>query len=136
MALTDQQLVDVRRYMGYSVSGNTAFYPYRELVYSDVSYYSLSLDTRLANLSTEEEFTLTSYFLLHLPLREAEIQAAQDNLDTDSLSCGLPGKGGWTHNRNEVSDRRELFNRLRLDLCAFLGFAPGRALQTSRMVRA
>jgi hypothetical protein len=137
MALTAQQLVDIRYYMGYSVTGSLAFQPYQELVYSNVSYYGISLDTRLANLSPEEEVRLTSYFLLNLPLREAEIQAAQDNLDTDSLTCGLPGKGGWTHNKQEVSDRRELFSRLRLDLCSFLGFAPGSGLlQTTRLVRA
>lgn len=129
MALTAQQLVDVRRYMGYSVTGNTATESYAELVYSDVSYFGISLDTRLANLSTEEEFTVTSYFLLNLPLREAEIQAAADNLDTDRAAV-------WTRNKIEVADRRELFSRLRLDLCSFLGFAPGRGLQTGRMVRA
>ena len=129
MALTAQQLVDVRRYCGYSLSGNTTFYPYRELVYSNVSYFGISLDSRLANLSDEEETTIVTYFLVNLPLREAEVQAAADNLDTDRAAV-------WTRNKNEVADRRELFTRLRLELCSFLGFSPGRGLQVGRLVRA
>jgi hypothetical protein len=130
MALTAQQLVDVRRYCGYSLAGNTAFQPFRELVYSNVSYFGISLDNRLANLSTEEEFTITSYFLLNLPLREAEVQAAAGNLDTDIAAV-------WTRNKSEVSDRRAMFTLLRLELCSFLGFAPGRGLQGgTRLARA
>ena len=38
--------------MGYSVSGNTTYQPFREQVYSDATAFgSLSLDTRLANLA-------------------------------------------------------------------------------------
>jgi hypothetical protein len=130
MALTAQQLVDVRRWMGYSLSGNTTASGYRELVYSEVSYLGLSLDYRLANLSAEEENTLTTYFLANLALREAEIQSAADNLDTDQAAV-------WKHNKNEISDRRDLFNQLRRDLCTFLGFAPGPQLGAgNRLVRA
>ena len=130
MALTAQQLVDVRRYCGFSVSGNTTSQPYREPVYSDVTLASLSLDYRLANLSAEEENTVVTYYLANLYLREAEIQGAAANLDTDVAAV-------WTHNKDEVSDRMGLFNQLRLDLCNFLGFEPGRALRSqNRLVRA
>jgi hypothetical protein len=112
------------------LSGNIALSGYRELVYSDVSYLGISLDTRLANLSAEEENTLTTYFLANLALREQEIQDASSNLDTDSAAV-------WKHNRGEISDRTELFNSLRRDLCTFLGFKPGRDLAvTNRLVRA
>src|SRR5271168_4130463 len=116
MALTAKQLVDVRRYMGYSLSGNTTSQFYREQVYSTLTYASLSLDYRLANLSAEEENTVTTYYLANLYLREAEIQGAAANLDTDVAAV-------WTHNKQEVSDRMGLFNQLRRDLCDFLGFA-------------
>jgi hypothetical protein len=130
MTLSAQQLVDCRRWMGYSVSGNDASNPFRELVYSDVSYMGLSLDYRLANLSAEEENTVTTYFLTNLAKREQEIQDAACNLDTDVAAV-------WTHNKNEISDRTGLFNSLRRDLCTFLGFKPGPNLAvTNRLVRA
>lgn len=130
MALTAQQATDVRRYMGYSVSGNTTSVAYRELVYSNVAFASLSLDYRLANLTAEEEGTIVDYFLANLKLREQELQDASANLDTDVAAV-------WTHNKNEIRDRRSLFTALRLELCHFLGYAPGAAIaQTNRVVRA
>lgn len=90
----------------------------------------ISLDTRLANLSAEEENTLVTFYLANLYLREQEIQDASSNLDTDEAAV-------WKHNRNEISDRRDLFNALRRDLCTFLGFAPGPQLAMgNRLVRA
>jgi hypothetical protein len=130
VTLSAQQIVDTRRYCGFSVSGNTASQPYREPVYSNTTLASLSLDYRLANLSAEEENTLVTYYLANLYLREAEIQEASCNLDTDAAAV-------WKHNPNEVRDRMDLFNQLRRDLCDFLGFGQGRALtQTNRLVRA
>lgn len=121
MSLTAQQLVDARYYCGYSVTGNAALSQFRELAYSDVSYLGISLDLRLANLSTEEEFRMTTYFLPNLALREAEIQTASTNLDTAIAAV-------WTRNRDEVGDRMGLFKSLRMSLCHFLGFPPGSGL--------
>ena len=121
MALTDQQLADTRYYMGYSVAGNSTASPFRELAYSDVSYMGLSLDYRLADLADVEEARLTGFFLLNLALREAEVQAAAANLGTASASV-------WTHNKNEIAERRGLYTALRLELCRFLGFPPGSGL--------
>lgn len=130
MPLTSAQCTDVRRYMGYSVSGNTATQPYRELVYSDVSFASLSLDTRLANLTTDEEAVVINTYLIPLNTREQEIQGAASNLDTDTAAV-------WKHNSSEVSDRINLFNYLRRALCKFLGFPAGPDLMTgNRIVRA
>ena len=130
MTLTSSQIVDCRRYMGYSVSGNTTSQPYREPVYSDASLASLSLDYRLGNLTSDEENVVVNTYLANLNLREQEIQGAADNLDTDSAAV-------WKHNANEVSDRRDLFNQLRRDLCDFLGFPPGRSLMNvNRLMRA
>jgi hypothetical protein len=129
MALTAQQLVDVRRFCGYSLSGNATAQPYRELIYSDVSYMGLSLDYRLDNLSPEEETVITTKYLPNLNAREREIQCAAQNLDTDIAAI-------WTHNKSEVSDRVDLFNYLRRQLCSFLGFAPGPSLlQANRAIR-
>jgi hypothetical protein len=127
MALTAQQLVDLRFFMGYSVTGNTTSAPFRELVYSDVSYFGLSIDYRLANLSQEEENVVTSYFLPNLYSRRNEIQSAAENLDTDKAAI-------WTRNRAEVSDRTALYNALRRELCSFLGFEPGPMITASNRV--
>src|SRR4051794_28019865 len=118
MALTAAQLVDCRRFMGYSVSGDDISNPFRELVYSDVSYFGLSIDYRLQHLRAEEEAVVINKYLVPLNLREDEVQSAADNLDTDQAAV-------WYHNKNEVSDRLGLFNQLRRDLCTFLGFKPG-----------
>jgi hypothetical protein len=127
MTLSAQQCTDVRRYMGFSVSGNIDSQPFREPVYSNETLASLSLDYRLANLAAEEENTLINYYLANLYLREAEIQEASCNLDTDQAAV-------WKHNKDEIRDRRELFDQLRRDLCDFLGFAPGRALASRNLL--
>jgi hypothetical protein len=136
MTLSAQQLVDTRRYMGYSVTGDAFYANFRELVYSDVSYMGIALDDptgvggRLAHLSPEEETTLTTYYLPTLTAREADIQAASANLDTDKAAI-------WTHNKSEVSERRSMFMELRVELCHWLGFSPGPGIQASnRLVRA
>jgi hypothetical protein len=130
MSLTAQQIVDVRTYMGYSVSGDTTSFPFREYVYSDVSLMGLSIEYRLEHLSAEEENRVTTFYLPNLAAREQEIQCAAANLSTDVA-------GPWKHNKQEIRDRRELFDELRYDLCDFLGFAPGEALRRSnRLVRA
>jgi hypothetical protein len=129
MTLSAQQLVDIRRFCGYSVSGNSTSYPYRELVYSDVSYMGLSLDYRLSNLVPEEEGVVINTYLTPLGLREQEIQGAAGNLDTDQAAV-------WKRNSSEVTDRIQLFNYLRRELCNFLGFPPGPQLSTgNRVVR-
>lgn len=135
MALTAQQIVDIRYYMGYSVKGNAAYAPFAELVYSDVSYMGISLDGddlgvggRLANLSAEEEGRMTSYFLPNLALRETEIQAASVLLMVDRA-------GPFRRNAQEVAEREHLFRSLRLALCRFLGFPPGTGLRVGGVVR-
>jgi len=130
MTLTSAQTTDCRRFMGYSVSGNTTAEPYREPVYSSVTLASLSLDYRLANLTSDEENVITTTYLPNLNSREQEIQGAAANLDTDQAAV-------WKRNSTEVSDRINLFNWLRRDLCTFLGFPPGPNLAlANRVVRA
>ena len=129
MTLTAQQLVDCRRFMGYSLTGNSTVAPFRELIYSNVSYMGISLDYRLANLSTEEEGVVIATYLTPLAARETEIQGSAANLDTAQAAV-------WTRNQSEVSDRIALFNWLRRGLCTFLGFPPGPQLATgNRVVR-
>jgi hypothetical protein len=130
MALTAQNIVDVRRYCGYSVSGDTTSFPAREFVYTDRSLLGMSIEYRLAHLQPEEENRITGFFLPNLAAREQEIQDASCNLDTDQAAV-------WRRNRSEVGDRRDLFTALRIELCDFLGFAPGPGItRATRLVRA
>lgn len=119
--LTSAEQVDVRRFMGYSVSGDSTSFPFRELVYSDVSYMGLSIDYRLQHLMPEEESVVRAVYLVRLNSLETAITDSSDNLDTDAAAV-------WTHNKNEVQDRTELFNQWRRQLCSFLGFNPGPSL--------
>ncbi len=128
MSLTNQQIVDIRRYMGYSASGTTAIFNAREPVYSITSFMGLSIETKLANLQPEEENTLTIYYLANLYLREADIQTAAANLTVDVA-------GPFKRNANELAERKALFKELRLGLCQFLGFAPGPNLASNTLQR-
>lgn len=130
MSLTTAEQVDVRRFMGYSVSGDATSFPFRELVYSSVSYMGLSIDYRLQHLLAEEETVVRTVYLTRLTALETAITNASDNLDTDVAAV-------WTHNKNEVRDRTKLFSQWRRQLCEFLGFEPGPKLGdgTLRLVR-
>lgn len=131
MTLTAAQVTDVRRFCGYSVSGDSTSQPYREPVYSSATFMSsLTLDYRLSHLSTEEEAVVINKFLVPLNKREDDIQNASCNIGTDTA-------GPWKRNARELDERRGLFKQLRLDLCTFLGFNPGPNLaDTNRVVRA
>lgn len=128
--LTVAEQVDVRRFMGYSVTGDGTSFPFRELVYSEVSYMGLSIDYRLQHLVMEEEAVVRNVYLARLNILEKAITDAGDNLDTDVAAV-------WAHNKNEVHDRTKLFKQWCRNLCEFLGFEPGPKLGTGalRIVR-
>lgn len=129
MALTDAQKAAVRWFMGYSVQGDATYSEGAEGAYSNVAGMSLRLDTRLDTLTAAEESKITGFFLPHLASREEEIQGSAEGLDTAQAAV-------WTRNPMEVTERRNLFRRLRLDLCGFLGFPAGSALDMgNRIIR-
>jgi len=109
--------------MGYSVTGDNTSAPFRELAYSAVSYMGLSIEYRLQHLSADEENILRTVYLQNLTTLESAIVGASDNLDTDQAAV-------WSHNRNEVRDRKSLFDEWRRRLCDFLGFPGGSGLKT------
>lgn len=121
MALTDAQLADARRYLGYQLAGTTMpITAEQDLVYITYGMTVMSLCKRLTSLSAIEETVAISY-LTQCTALEAALLGAGDNLDTDAASV-------WTHNRNEVDDRTALYNQWRRALCGFLGVPPGPAL--------
>ena len=118
MALTAAQIVDVRRYMGYSAAGSAA--AFTPPVYMPM-IPSQNLTDRLASLTAQEEAVVTVTYLANLNTLEAAIPASASNMDTEKA-------GPWTANRREVGQRTALFNQWRRALCAFLGFNPGPSL--------
>ena len=122
MSLTAAQMTDTRRYMGYQVVGTTMpINDNQDVVYGQFGMVTMSLYTRLTTLTPEEEIVLTTIYLVQLAALELAIFGASDNLDTDQAAV-------WTHNKNEVNDRSALFNRVRRQLCGFIGFCAGPAL--------
>lgn len=129
MALSADEIAAVRYYMGYATVGTGTLAVAKEMAFSNVTYFGVSLDGSsqdpgggiLNNLSSYAETRVRSYYLVALVARESEIQAAASNLDTDQAAV-------WFHNKQEIADRRSLFMQLRVDLCAFLGFPPGEGL--------
>jgi len=130
--LTLAQMTDTRRWMGYQVVGTTMpINGNQDVVYGRFGMVTMSLYTRLTTLTTEEEAVLVTTYLTNLATLETAIFGAGDNLDTDIAAI-------WTHNKNEVSDRVGLFNRVRRQMCDFIGFAPGPGLGAggAQLVRA
>lgn len=119
MALTDAQMTDTRRYMGYQNLGTTmAANVNQDLVYVQFGMVTMSLYQRLTTLSASEEAVLINTYLTPLASLESGIYGAADNLDTAQATV-------WVRNANEVRDREKLFDSWRRRLCAFLGAAPG-----------
>jgi hypothetical protein len=117
--LTDAQLTDVRRFMGYQLAGTTMQITNdQDLVYGYFGMVVMSLHQRLTTLSASEEAVLINTYLTPLYTLESAIYGAGDNLDTDVAAV-------WTRNKSEVADRMKLFDGWRRRMCEFIGFAPG-----------
>lgn len=120
--LTDAQLTDVRRFMGYQLAGTTMTITNdQDLVYGRFGMVIMSLHTRLTSLSASEESVLINTYLTNLYALENAIPTVSDNLDTDQAAV-------WKHNAREQADRDRLFDSWRRRMCAFIGFAPGPGL--------
>lgn len=125
MALSDAQIVDVRRWAGYGPAGNEALAVYSDPVYSHAGpawgLNKLTLAEKLAGLTAAEESVLTTTYLTILATLEAAIPAAAVNLDTLEA-------GPWKANPLEMSQRTALFSKWRREMCSFLSIPPGPGL--------
>ncbi|MTD33877.1 hypothetical protein [Paludibacterium denitrificans] len=122
MALTDAQMADVRRYMGYALTGTTMpITNDQDVVYVQFGMVTMSLHHRLTTLSASEEAVLINTYLAPLNSMEQDIIGIRGNLDTAQASV-------WTHNALEQSDRDRLFDSWRRRMCQFIGAAPGLGL--------
>ncbi|HEY0206452.1 MAG TPA: hypothetical protein VGC15_20155 [Acetobacteraceae bacterium] len=115
--LTEAELTDARRFLGYSAHGamrggaaGTWFYQ-----------ASAAADARLAMLSDSEVDVLRGY-LRTLAQMEAAIPAVAEGLDTASAA-------GWVRNAGELEQRERLFDGWRRRMCGFLGLVPGPELR-------
>lgn len=120
MSLTNQERVDVRRFCGYGAFGGISSPAFGWRFFTAYG----TLEFKISNLAAEEEATLRSIYLTSttsLYVLESSLYATSANLDTDVAAV-------WTHNKNEQKDREKLFNRMRVDLCDFLGVDRGPAL--------
>jgi hypothetical protein len=119
MALSDRQKADCQRWMGYGLTDRIGYGRV-------VPVEPLGLEEALASLTADEEAIITERFLDLLPDLEQGVLDAAVNLDTQVA-------GPWTANPREVAQRKGLYNSLRRELCAFLGFAPGPSLTSGGM---
>lgn len=120
MALTDAERVDVRRYCGFPLYGNSSS------GYQGYRYFQAygTLEYRMTNMTADEESVVRTTYLTNLATLETAIVGASANLDTDEAAV-------WKHNKNEVRDRTALFDQWRRKLCGFLGVPPGPELGES-----
>lgn len=126
--LTEAQMTDCRRYMGYQAVGTTMVINEKsDLVYASFGMVTMSLYTRLTTLTASEEAVLIGYIGQCATL-EAAILSSSDNLDTDAAAV-------WTHNKNEIHDRSALYSQWRHRLCDFLGFPAGKGIGCGASVR-
>ena len=116
-ALTEAELTDARRFLGYAAHGamrggaaNAWFYQ-----------ASAAADARLGMLSESEVGVLRGY-LRTLAQMEAAIPAVAEGLDTASAA-------GWVRNAGELEERERLFDGWRRRMCGFLGLVPGPELR-------
>lgn len=118
---TAAQLVDLRRFLGYGLYGAA---PTPMNGYRFYTAYG-TMEYRLNNCSPEEAAVVVNTFLANLYRLEQALMKASDNLDTDRAAV-------WYHNKNEVSDRTQLFNLERKRLAAFFGLPLGDGLSSQR----
>lgn len=119
---TDAEKTDIRRFCGYGMFGSQGLPAngYRFSVQYGVLEYKLN------NMTDSEESVTRTNYLANLYGMETDILGSagvRSNLDTDQASV-------WTHNKNELGDRKQLFNSTRRMLCEFMGISPGPALGT------
>jgi hypothetical protein len=115
--LTEAELTDARRFLGYAARGAMRG------VTSSAWFYqaSAAADARLAALSESEAGVLRGY-LQTLAAMEAAIPAVAEGLDTATAA-------GWVRNAGELEERERLFDGWRRRMCGFLGLVPGPELR-------
>jgi hypothetical protein len=112
-ALLDSEKALIRQYCGYPPFGTGAngFQNWRFFQQDGL------LEFRMNNFAPAE-FQAVRGYVTNIILLEAAIPAASANLDTDSAAV-------WFHNKNEVRDRRNLYEYWRQELLTLVGVPAG-----------
>jgi hypothetical protein len=110
--LTDLEKINIRRFCWYPVRGQDG----SQSTWLYFSKYN-QLEYRISNLSNYEIKIIREFLGKLIILESGPFEAAQ-NLDTDKVAV-------WTHNKNELFDRKYLYNQQRFELVNFLGISPG-----------
>lgn len=121
--IADADKVDVRRYCGYPAygAGPSGFQGWRFF-----QAYGL-LEYRMNNMGVSEVAVVETY-LTTLRTLESAIPGAGATLGTDQAAV-------WTRNKNEVSDRINLFDSWRRRLAEFIGVPFGENIGNNQFQR-
>lgn len=117
MSFNDAEKTDIRRFAGYGLAGGGQPLPASGYRFSTA--YGV-LEYKMNTLGAAEE-TVARTFLVNLTALESDIMGStgvRTNLDTAVAAV-------WTHNKNELRDRANLFNSVRRQFCGFLGIPTG-----------
>lgn len=120
--LTEYELVQIRRMLGYTALGGVNS---GEQSWRFFQQYGFN-EWRFKNMAPEEYGQIRIQLEDCLRL-ERDIYGSSENLDTDQAAV-------WTRNRSEVADRQRLYAWARKQLCGFMGIPPGPALQSGRRI--
>src|SRR5512146_222267 len=127
MSLTAAQKTNVRRWAGYAATADALIDDSHDDAFVITLGVRTTLEHRLNTLTAAEESVLTTFYLTQLATLEAAIPAMTGSLDTDSA-------GSWQANPRELDQRIRLFNRVRRDMCAYIGVDPGPSLGLGGMI--
>ena len=115
MALTAQDMVDVRRHLGYGFFGSTGNVSL--MYYRYFSQYN-TLEYRLNNLADEEVAVLQQNYLPKLNQLEQDLYAMRDAMIVDTAAV-------FHRNMNEIADREGLLDYYKRLLLSALQVPPG-----------
>ncbi|MNS36632.1 hypothetical protein D3C72_688260 [compost metagenome] len=118
---TADDLLDLRRFCGFSVQGID---PTAEYVDARVRVF----EARITSLTPAEGAKVTDHFLNICRVKEQAVWDAGDSLVVASA-------GDFSRNPNHLPEAKQQYRDARMSLCAFLGIAPGMALQGSTGTR-
>lgn len=118
---TPGEITDIRRFGGFPAYAGFGY------VYGAGGM--ANLDVQIANMSDQEQVIIRTVYLPNLTQLESDVVATRSTLNVAVAAV-------FTRNKNEVAERRALFNSTRREMCAFIGVAPGPGLRDgNRIVR-
>jgi hypothetical protein len=116
--LTEAQKSDIRRFMGYPMFGDL---PNQMFGCRFMTHYGV-MEYRMIHLSASEEAVVIQ-MIADCATLETAIMSVSSNLDTDRAAV-------WFHNKEEFTDRKQMYRWKRSELCKFFGVPNGPGMGT------